>query len=57
MPEDLWKNKLNSIFDILYKKAIELGELVSGKHGMGFAKKDFLLKQHSEKYISLISLM
>lgn len=54
MPEDLWKNKLNSIFDILYKKAIELGELVSGKHGMGFAKKDFLFKQHSEKYISLM---
>ena len=38
----------------MYEKAEELGGLVSGEHGIGYAKKDFLKKQYGETPIALM---
>ena len=41
-----WKRTLNSAFDLMYEKAEELGGLVSGEHGIGYAKKTYMQKQY-----------
>ncbi|SKA93124.1 glycolate oxidase [Caloramator quimbayensis] len=54
LTEDVWKKKLNDVFDCMYKKSRELNGLVSGEHGIGFAKKPYLFEQYSEEYITLM---
>ena len=49
-----WKNTLNLCFDEMYSKAEELGGLVSGEHGIGYAKKDYLKRQYGERPIELM---
>ena len=54
MTEDIWKKTLSGVFDCMYKKAIELEGLVSGEHGIGYAKKSYLLAQFGKEYIALL---
>jgi len=42
LEEKVWKEKLSLAFDKLYSRAHELGGLVSGEHGIGYAKRDYL---------------
>jgi len=49
-----WEATLSAIFDRMYEKAVELGGLVSGEHGIGYAKKDFLKRQYGETPIALM---
>ena len=42
LSDDAWNSALYTVFDLLYKRAHELGGLVSGEHGIGFAKKQYL---------------
>ena len=49
-----WKNKLSVCFDRMYEKAEELGGLVSGEHGIGYAKKSYLKRQYGETPIALM---
>ena len=49
-----WEETLTACFDDMYKKAEELGGLVSGEHGIGYAKKGFLKKQYGETPIALM---
>lgn len=49
-----WENTLNLCFDRMYKKAEEIGGLVSGEHGIGYAKKEYLKRQLGETQISLM---
>ena len=49
-----WEKTLSACFDDMYNKAEELGGLVSGEHGIGYAKKEFLKKQYGETPISLM---
>ena len=42
LDSETYARKLSEAFDLLYAKAHELGGQVSGEHGIGFAKKDFL---------------
>ena len=49
-----WENTLSAIFDRMYEKSVELGGLVSGEHGIGYAKKDFLKRQYGETPIALM---
>ena len=49
-----WESILTKCFDLMYKKAEELGGLVSGEHGIGYAKKEFLKKQYGETPIELM---
>jgi len=54
----IWKknleHKLSEAFRLMYKKSIDLGGLVSGEHGIGYAKKEYLLDQHGKYYIGLL---
>ena len=49
-----WENKLNLAFGKMYGKANELSGLVSGEHGIGFAKKQFMLDTYGEEQIALM---
>jgi len=49
-----WKKTLSLCFDRMYQKAEELGGLVSGEHGIGYAKKEYLKKQYGETPIALM---
>lgn len=49
-----WENKLNTAFDKMYRKANELSGLVSGGHGIGFAKKQFMLDTYGKEQIELM---
>lgn len=49
-----WEEVLKVCFDRMYKKADEMGGLVSGEHGIGYAKKEYLKKQYSEMQIELM---
>ncbi len=54
MPEDIWKDKLNSVFDKMYLRAREYGGMVSGEHGIGYAKKGYLSSQLCENNINIM---
>lgn len=54
LSNNLWKKKLLEVFKAMYDKAIELKGLVSGEHGIGYAKKLYLFKQYGEEYMSVM---
>ena len=45
LSDSRWKIVLQDCFDEMYQKAEELGGLISGEHGIGYAKKDYLKNQ------------
>ena len=49
-----WHTTLQAVFDRMYEKAVELGGLVSGEHGIGYAKKEFLKRQYGDTPIALM---
>ena len=49
-----WEATLSAIFDRMYQKSVELGGLVSGEHGIGYAKKEFLKRQYGDTPIALM---
>lgn len=49
-----WEATKTGVFDRMYEKAVELGGLVSGEHGIGFAKKEFLRRQYGQTPIALM---
>lgn len=49
-----WERTLSACFDRMYEKAVELGGLVSGEHGIGYAKKEFLRRQYGQTPIVLM---
>ena len=54
LSDEDWKKTLDLCFDRMYAKAVELGGLVSGEHGIGYAKKEFLKRQYGETPIALM---
>lgn len=48
MTEEQWKEKLSAVFKCMYDKARELKGQVSGEHGIGYAKKEYLNEQIGE---------
>ncbi len=52
--KEQWDKKLNDVFECMYKKSVELNGLVSGEHGIGFAKKPYLFEQYGEEYMELM---
>ena len=52
--QEAWEATLSAIFDRMYEKSVELGGLVSGEHGIGYAKKEFLKRQYGETPIALM---
>jgi glycolate oxidase len=49
-----WQNCLDYAFGKMYAKAAEMGGLVSGEHGIGFAKKTYLADQFGDDSINLM---
>ena len=49
-----WEETLEKCFDRMYTKAKELGGLVSGEHGIGFAKKGYLKELYGDTPIELM---
>lgn len=54
LSDEVWQSSLKACFELMYEKAAELGGLVSGEHGIGFAKKKYLKKQYGEMHIQLM---
>ena len=54
LEQDKWEKTLASCFDAMYKRAEEMGGLVSGEHGIGYAKKEYMKKQYGETPILLM---
>lgn len=54
MDEKTWEEKTKQAFNLLYEKAREYGGMVSGEHGIGYAKKEYLLNQVGERQIDLM---
>lgn len=54
MSEEEWKKKLAGVFEAMYKKSIILSGLVSGEHGIGFAKKTYMFEQYGAEYVTLM---
>ena len=54
MDEKSWKDVLSKAFDAMYEKAAECGGLVSGEHGIGYAKKDYMKKQYGDVAIGIM---
>ena len=52
--QEEWETTLAAIFDRMYAKSVELGGLVSGEHGIGYAKKEFLKRQYGQTPIALM---
>lgn len=48
LDQETFESKLKKIFDEMYKRASNVGGLVSGEHGIGYAKKDYMRKQLGE---------
>ena len=54
LSEEDWEATKSAIFDRMYEKSVELGGLVSGEHGIGYAKKEYLRRQYGETPIALM---
>ena len=54
LDEETWKEKLGAVFDRMYADAHTLGGLVSGEHGIGYAKKSFLQKSLGDPAMELL---
>ncbi|MFD3156368.1 FAD-binding oxidoreductase [Haloimpatiens sp. FM7330] len=49
-----WNKKLKQLFERMYKKSNELRGLVSGEHGIGYAKKQYMFNQYGEAYMNVM---
>lgn len=49
-----WKQVITDGFKRMYTKAFELGGLVSGEHGIGYAKKEYLIQQVGPTQIEMM---
>ena len=54
LDENAWQEKLAEAFRLMYEKAAELSGLVSGEHGIGYAKKDFMREIYGDTQIELM---
>ena len=54
LDEKAWEQAKTVCFDRMYEKAMELGGLVSGEHGIGFAKKTYLHRHYSDTPMELM---
>lgn len=49
-----WEDKLNTAFEKMYSYANSISGLVSGEHGIGFAKKQYMLDTYGKEQIELM---
>jgi len=54
LTDEVWDTKIAEVFEAMYSKSRELKGLVSGEHGIGFAKKAYMLEQLGPVYVDLM---
>ncbi|MBQ1877211.1 MAG: FAD-binding protein [Erysipelotrichaceae bacterium] len=54
MDEQSWESRLREAFDLLYARSREYDGMVSGEHGIGYAKKEYLEKQIGSNQIEIM---
>jgi len=54
LPEKEWKEKKDVVVNEIIEIGISLGGSISGEHGIGIVKKDFMKKMYSAEYLSLL---
>lgn len=54
LPQEEWNRKREQAMDDLYRKAREMGGLVSGEHGIGVAKQRYLHESIGEYQVNLL---
>jgi glycolate oxidase len=54
LSQEEWEKKLREVFECMYKKSVELNGLVSGEHGIGYAKRPYLFEQYGDDYMELM---
>ena len=54
LSEDDYQIRLKAAFDAMYKRAGELGGFVSGEHGIGYAKREYMANQLGETQLQLM---
>ncbi|HPV54984.1 MAG TPA: FAD-binding oxidoreductase [Bacilli bacterium] len=54
LSDEEWEVKLDLVFHDLYKRAKEVGGLVSGEHGIGYAKMEYLKESLGDVQINLM---
>jgi glycolate oxidase len=54
LPEKEWKEKLNKVREELFQDCRKRGGTISGEHGIGLVKKDYLPLVVDEEEISLM---
>jgi glycolate oxidase len=54
LPEYIWRRKKTAVFAKMYAQAAEMGGQVSGEHGIGYAKKEYLAQHLGEGQIALM---
>jgi glycolate oxidase len=54
LPADIWQKQIEQAFDAMYAKAYDMGGLVSGEHGIGYAKKRYLAEYGGNTALALM---
>lgn len=54
LDDETWQDKKTIAFDRMYQKANACGGLVSGEHGIGYAKKRYMKAQLGDKQIDIM---
>jgi glycolate oxidase len=54
LSQEVWDKKLKDAFECMYSHARELGGQVSGEHGIGYAKRQYLVESIGESGIELM---
>ncbi len=54
LTDEVWDKKIADVFEAMYSKSRELKGLVSGEHGIGFAKKEYMFEQLGPVYVELM---
>ncbi|MEA4898597.1 MAG: FAD-binding oxidoreductase [Eubacteriales bacterium] len=54
MPQQRWESTVKEVMDRLYARAAHLGGQVSGEHGIGHAKRDYLRQSVGERQMALM---
>ncbi|MFV0414182.1 MAG: FAD-binding oxidoreductase [Oscillospiraceae bacterium] len=54
LPQAEFEEKKARAFALLYKRAAGLGGLVSGEHGIGYAKREYMARQYGSTQLALM---
>ncbi len=54
LAQEVFDKKLIEAFDLMYNRAFEIGGLVSGEHGVGYMKREYLVRQAGKTQMELM---